>query len=59
MKAPILLAAIALNCTLISQAAEPGKSQKLTSPDQVPEGLENLIGRASVRLTKPTSSAAR
>ena len=32
--------ALALSCALVCQAAEPGKSQKLGSPDQVPEGLE-------------------
>ena len=32
--------ALALSCALVCQAAEPGKSQKLSSPDQVPEGLE-------------------
>ncbi|NJM38843.1 MAG: integrin [Akkermansiaceae bacterium] len=40
MKAYILLAAMAFHSTLISQAVEPGKSQSLTSPDQVPQGLE-------------------
>ncbi len=32
--------ALALSCALVCQAAEPGKSQILSSPDQVPEGLE-------------------
>ncbi len=34
-----LLIALTLSCSIISQAAESGKSQTLTSPDQVPEGL--------------------
>ena len=36
----IIFAALALSCAITAQAVEQGKSQTLTSPDQVPEGLE-------------------
>ncbi|NJR43730.1 MAG: hypothetical protein HC767_14825, partial [Akkermansiaceae bacterium] len=40
MKKYLIYTLLALSCAITSQAVEAGKSQKLTSPDQVPEGLE-------------------
>jgi hypothetical protein len=58
MKTNFIHIALAFCCALVSQAAEPGESQKLSSPDQVPEGL-SASDWSSIRRAYSSSHSAK